>query len=65
MKTTHLYIFVDDGFPEASDYENNYVSYEPPASSASERVMSDVQACCVNPMKVVLRKRFWPCWPFR
>ena len=23
------YIFVDDGFPEASEYSNNYVWYDP------------------------------------
>jgi len=29
MKTTHAYIFVDDGYPEASEYDNNFIAYDP------------------------------------
>lgn len=28
------YIFVDDGFPEAADYDSNYVFYDPTSSES-------------------------------
>ncbi|MEI6970554.1 MAG: hypothetical protein WCL44_03470 [bacterium] len=36
-------IFVDDGSPEASDYDNNYVCYDATSSESCKQALLDVQ----------------------
>jgi len=38
------YIFVDDGYPEASDYANNYVSYDPENPESVRRAQEKAAA---------------------
>jgi hypothetical protein len=48
MKTTLIHIFVDDGYPEASDYDNNFVSYDPTVCGSCERALTEVKTRCRN-----------------
>ena len=41
MKTKLAYVFVDDGYPEASDYDNNFVGYDPGVRGDCERVLTE------------------------
>jgi hypothetical protein len=44
MKTkTPVQIFVDDGYPEASDYDNNFVRYDPSVRGSCERALIEAR----------------------
>ena len=43
MKTKLAYVFVDDGYPEASDYDNNFVGYDPGIRGDCERALAEVR----------------------
>ena len=45
MKKTG-YIFVDDGSPEASDYDNNYVGYDVEETGSYERAVEEAKRRC-------------------
>lgn len=51
MKTNQTYIFVDDGYPEASDYDNNFVSYDPTVRGSRERALTEVKTRSLNSMQ--------------
>lgn len=37
------YIFVDDGYPEAADYDNNYIGYDPQIPDSYKRAMDEAR----------------------
>jgi hypothetical protein len=37
------YIFVDDGSPEASDYDNNYIRYDPAERGSYEKAVEEAK----------------------
>jgi len=39
MKSTPAYVFVDDGYPEASGYDNNFIGYDPAIRGSCERAL--------------------------
>ena len=41
MKPNVVHIFIDDGYPEASEYDNNFVSYHPAISGSYEEAIAD------------------------
>jgi len=36
-------IFVDDGYPEASDYDTNFIHYDPSIRGSCERALLEAQ----------------------
>ena len=55
-KTGH--IFVDDGFPEASDYDNNYVDYDPETPGSCEAAIEEVKRRLSTAAKPAIRLDF-------
>ncbi|NCC52157.1 MAG: hypothetical protein EOM20_13195 [Spartobacteria bacterium] len=43
MKNNIDFIFVDDGYPEASDYDNNFVFYDSSKSGSYERAVKQAE----------------------
>ena len=38
------YICIDDGYPESSDYDNNYVLYDPQNSASYEQALEEANS---------------------
>ena len=55
MKRQQAYIFVDDGYPEAADYDTNYVSYSPEVPGSYERAVEECRRRCVTPAEPTTR----------
>ena len=43
MKTTKAYIFVDDGYPEASEYDNNFIAYDPAIQGSCKTALFEAE----------------------
>jgi hypothetical protein len=44
MKKGHL--FIDDGYPEALEYEDNYVSWDPQVPGSLESALVEAKRVC-------------------
>jgi len=42
-RKTPTQIFVDDGYPEASDYDTNFIGYDPSVRGSCERALLEAQ----------------------
>ena len=42
-RKTLTQIFVDDGFPEASDYDTNFISYDPSIQGSCENALLEAK----------------------
>jgi hypothetical protein len=40
------YIFVDDGSPEASDYDSNYLGYDPATPGSYQQAAAEARRIC-------------------
>ncbi len=49
MKSTPAYVFVDDGYPEASDYDNNFIGYDPAIRGSCERALLEADQRIAKP----------------
>ncbi|NLX25140.1 MAG: hypothetical protein GXY61_04145 [Lentisphaerae bacterium] len=58
MKNNIGYIFVDDGYPEAEEYETNYLAFdmkEPGSYQRAEETANRMMAASRNPNTMVFR----------
>jgi hypothetical protein len=51
------YIFVDDGYPEADEYVNNYVWYDEDDPESLKRAWAEVRRRCTRLTAFADRKR--------
>lgn len=53
----NIWVFVDDGFPEASEYDSNYVSYDAGDPGSLERAMKKNKLDSLCSLDAICRTR--------
>lgn len=43
MKKTQKYIFVDDGYPEAEEYDTNYISWDERTPGSYQKALAEAK----------------------